>query len=202
MKLRIAIALGWLAAAACPVGALADSFGTALARAAEARTEHRVTYDPAYVRIAYPGGDVAADRGVCSDVVIRALRTLDIDLQRLVHEDMRTAFATYPKTWGLTRPDPNIDHRRVPNLETFLRRQGAALKVSRDPKAYRPGDIVTWNLRGARGYLPHIGIVIDRQGASGDPMIVHNIGFGPRAEDALFDWPITGHFRYRPEGNS
>ncbi len=173
-------------------------FGESLNDAALARTKAWVLYDPAYRRIAYPGGDVPANRGVCSDVVIRAYRALGIDLQRLVHEDMRANFKAYPKRWGLTRPDPNIDHRRVPNLETFFRRRGAALPPSEDPRNYRPGDLVAWNLRGPGGFLPHIGIVTDRLAPSGRPKIVHNIGAGPALEDVLFKWQITGHYRYRP----
>lgn len=173
-------------------------FAEQLNAAALARTKAFVLYDPAYVRIAYPGGDVAENRGVCSDVVIRAYRALGIDLQQLVHEDMRANFAAYPKHWGLTRPDSNIDHRRVPNLETFLRRQGAALPPSDDPADYKPGDVVAWNLRGPGGFLPHIGIVTDKRTPSGRPKIVHNIGFGPKLEDVLFSWPMTGHYRYLP----
>lgn len=191
----------WLAL--LPGVALAETGSSPAARlsaAALARTEVRVTYDPAYVRLAYPGGDVAADRGVCADVVIRVFRAaLGVDLQQLVHEDMTAAFAAYPRHWGLTRPDRNIDHRRVPNLETFFRRQGAALPVTDDPADYRPGDVVAWNLRGGSGFLPHIGIVTDRPGASGRPQVVHNIGAGPRLEDVLFAWPVTGHYRWHPE---
>lgn len=182
--------------------AAAESAGLTLAErlnaAALERTRHRVVYDPAYVRLAYPGGDVAADRGVCADVVIRAYRALGIDLQQAVHEDMQAAFAAYPPHWGLTRPDPNIDHRRVPNLEAFFTRQGAALPPSDDPADYRPGDVVAWNLKGRSGFLPHIGIVTDRVGITGRPQVVHNIGAGPRLEDVLFDWPITGHYRWLP----
>lgn len=186
-----------------PAAAAADAAGTAAERlnaAALARTEVRVTYDPAYVRLAYPGGDVAADRGVCADVIVRVFRAaLGIDLQKLVHEDMTAAFADYPRLWGLARPDRNIDHRRVPNLETFFRRQGAALPVSDDAANYRPGDVVAWNLRGDSGFLPHIGIVTDRVAPSGRPLVVHNIGAGPTLEDVLFAWPVTGHYRARFE---
>jgi len=199
----------WLAAAVLALAAALPAAGQAgiadgttagrLNAAALARTQARVVYDPAYVRLAYPGGDVAADRGVCADVIVRAYRALGIDLQQLVHEDMTAAFEAYPRHWGLRRPDSNIDHRRVPNLEAFLKRQGAALAITDDPRAYRPGDLVAWNLRGAAGFLPHIGIVTDRPGASGRPQVVHNIGAGPRLEDVLFDWPITGHYRYLPE---
>ncbi|MGF1593921.1 MAG: DUF1287 domain-containing protein [Kiloniellaceae bacterium] len=182
---------------------MADSMAGRLNAAALERTLARVTYDPSYLRLAYPGGDVPADRGVCADVVVRVYRALGIDLQQLVHEDMTAAFEAYPRHWGLTRPDPNIDHRRVPNLEAFLKRRGAALTVTGDPADYRPGDIVAWNLRGnpngGGGFLPHIGIVTDRIAASGRPQVVHNIGAGPKLEDVLFDWPITGHYRWLPE---
>jgi hypothetical protein len=198
-----ALLIGLAIAAGAPSAALAEGDTSPAARlsaAALARTEVRVTYDPAYVRLAYPGGDVAPDRGVCADVVIRVFRSaLGVDLQRLVHEDMTAAFAAYPRHWGLSRPDRNIDHRRVPNLETFLKRQGAALAVTDDPAGYRPGDIVAWNLRGRSGFLPHIGIVTDRIGAAGRPQVVHNIGAGPRLEDVLFAWPITGHYRWLPD---
>ena len=170
-------------------------FGAALSTAALERTSHRVVYDAAYVRISYPDGDVAADRGVCADVVVRALRALDIDLQQLVHEDMKRAFSAYPDHWGLTRPDTNIDHRRVPNLETFLSRAGAKLHASENPADYAPGDIVAWNLKGNAGWLPHIGIVTDRLAPSGRPLVVHNIGAGPKLEDVLFSWPMTGRYR-------
>ncbi len=173
----------------------AQELGAALSAAAIERTQHHVTYDPAYTALAYPGGDVAADRGVCADVVVRVLRAANIDLQKLVHEDMQTAFSAYPKHWGLSRPDANIDHRRAPNLETYFTRRGARLPPSTDPAAYLPGDIVAWNLRGDAGWLPHIGIVTDKIAASGRPMIVHNIGAGPQLEDVLFDWQITGRYR-------
>jgi len=186
-------------AEAPPDAPLAGAAGR-LSAAALARTEARVTYDPAYVRLAYPGGDVPADRGVCADVVVRVFRAaLGIDLQQRVHEDMTAAFDAYPKLWGLTRPDSNIDHRRVPNLEAFLRRQGAALAITEDAGNYRPGDVVAWNLRGSSGFLPHIGIVTDRRAPSGRPQVVHNIGAGPKLEDVLFAWPITGHYRWLPE---
>lgn len=162
--------------------------------AAMEQTRHAVTYDPAYTRIPYPGGDVAANRGVCTDVVIRAYRAAGIDLQKEVHEDMRRAFAAYPRIWGLSKPDTNIDHRRVPNLMTFFRRKGAALPVSRDPSAYRPGDLVTWTLTSG---VPHIGIVVDAKSSDGRRhLIVHNIGAGPQLEDVLFAWNVTGHFRF------
>jgi uncharacterized protein YijF (DUF1287 family) len=162
--------------------------------AAMEQTRHSVTYDPAYTRIPYPGGDVPADRGVCTDVVIRAYRRAGIDLQKEVHEDMRRAFPAYPKIWGLSRPDTNIDHRRVPNLVTFFTRKGAALALSRDPSAFRPGDLVTWDLTSG---VPHIGVVVDAKSPDGRRhLIVHNIGAGPQLEDVLFAWTMTGHFRY------
>lgn len=190
-----------LAAAACqgqtPASrAAGEEKGIAnrLSDAALERTTHRVTYDGRYRRIDYPGGDVPDDVGVCTDVVIRAYRAVGVDLQKAVHEDMAAAFGAYPTTWGLERPDPNIDHRRVPNLQTFFTRQGAALPVSRSGADYRTGDLVTWMLP---GNLPHIGVVVDRRSASGErPLIVHNVGRGPELEDVLFTWPITGHYRY------
>jgi uncharacterized protein YijF (DUF1287 family) len=165
-----------------------------LAEAAITQTARPVRYDPSYRRIPFPGGDVPADTGVCSDVVIRAYRTLGIDLQRLVHDDMTRAFERYPKRWGLRAPDPNIDHRRVPNLETYLARRGARRPVSRSPVAWAPGDLVVWTLSGNR---PHIGIVTRRRSADGArPLVVHNAGWGPKLEDALFAFPITGHYRF------
>ena len=153
-------------------------------------------YDPSYVRLDYPGGDIPIEKGVCTDVVVRALRdALDMDLQKLVHEDMKAAFSQYPKIWGLKKPDPNIDHRRVPNLQVFFRRQGRELEVSEHPNDYQPGDIVTWMLP---GNVPHIGIVIGHRSTDGErPLIVHNIGRGPATNDILFEYPITGHYRYR-----
>jgi uncharacterized protein len=152
------------------------------------------TYDPSYRRIAFPGGDVPLESGVCSDVVVRAYRGLGIDLQRLVNDDMHRAFAGYPHLWGLTHPDPNIDHRRVANLATFFTRHGERLAISSDAKDYRPGDIVTWRLM--PGNLAHIGIIADRK-VEDRPLVVHNIGAGAQIEDVLFAFPITGHYRYR-----
>jgi uncharacterized protein YijF (DUF1287 family) len=168
---------------------------TALDLVAAARAQVGVTlfYDPSYQKISYPMGDVPIERGVCSDVVIRAFRTLGIDLQRELHRDMNQHFAAYPKNWGLTKPDRNIDHRRVPNLATWLKRQGYDLPVSEDAAAYQPGDIVTWVLGGGQ---PHIGIVSDRRSEDGArPLVIHNIGWGAREGDALFQYRITGHFR-------
>ena len=182
----------------CWTAALAQSnvHGTSagLVEAAVERTKHQVRYDGRYVALEYPEGDVPADMGVCTDVIIRSYRTIGIDLQVLVHEDMKANFGEYPALWGLGATDTNIDHRRVPNLQTFFSRNGESLEVSADPGSYRPGDIVTWMLP---GNLPHIGIVIDEQsGETGHPLIVHNIGRGPVAEDILFQFPVTGHYRY------
>jgi len=152
-------------------------------------------YDPSYRRIAFPGGDVPLDRGVCSDVVVRAYRGIGTDLQRLVNDDMRQHFAAYPQLWGLAGPDPNIDHRRVANLARFFARHGTTLAVSAAPQDYRPGDIVTWRLPGG---IAHIGLVADRL-VDGRPLIVHNIGAGAQLEDVLFAFTITGHYRYLPE---
>src|SRR5512135_2780696 len=145
-----------------------------LVAAAIERTHHVVRYDPGYVRISYPGGDVPADTGVCTDEVIRAYRSLGIDLQQKVHEDMLRNFEKYPRAWNLSRPDSNIDHRRVPNLQTFFRRRGEVAPSSQNPADYVPGDLVTWDLGGG---VPHIGIVVSRRSADGKRwMIVHNIG--------------------------
>ncbi len=168
-----------------------------LVAAAEAQTAHPVRYDGAYRRIPYPMGDVPDDVGVCTDVVVRAYRAVGIDLQQRVHEDMRGAFAAYPRAWGLTRPDPNIDHRRVPNLQAFFRRRGTARPRSTDAVDYQAGDVVTWLLP---GNLPHVGLVVNRRSADGRrPLIIHNIGRGPQTEDMLFLYPITGQYRYRGE---
>ena len=164
-----------------------------LVDAAIAQTRSTVAYDGSYRRIAYPGGDVPESIGVCTDVVVRAYRRAGIDLQVKVHEDMQRAFKSYPQLWGMSGPDPNIDHRRVPNLQAFFRRAGAGLPIARDAGTYRAGDVVTWMLP---GNLPHIGVVTGRQSASGRPLIVHNIGRGPELEDMLFTYPITGHYRY------
>ena len=177
-----------------PAGGLAD----ALAEAAIERTSHVVVYDGSYVRLGYPGGDVAPGRGVCTDVVIRAYRAVGVDLQRLVHEDMAADFDAYPsrRLWGLNRPDANIDHRRVPNLQVFFARHGRSLPAGPAPERYLAGDLVTWMLP---GNLPHIGIVTDRiDPLSGRPLMVHNIGEGPQLEDVLFAYPLTGHYRYAP----
>lgn len=162
--------------------------------AAMARRQIGVTvkYDPAYEKLAYPGGDVPAERGVCTDVVIRALRLKGIDLQKAVHEDMRRHFSPYPNNWGLRQPDRNIDHRRVPNLQVYFTRCGWSLPVTRDPADYKPGDIVTCRVSSG---APHIMIVSDRAGADGTPMVIHNLGSGTRENPQLFTFPLTGHYR-------
>jgi len=164
--------------------------------AALERTHHFVRYDSAYVRIPYPGGDVPQDRGVCTDEVIRAYRGVGIDLQKEVHEDMERNFAAYPRKWrwASASPDASIDHRRVPNLMMFFARNGETLPIAARAEDYAPGDLVTWDLGGG---VPHIGIVVDRKsGESGRFLVVHNIGQGPKIEDVLFSWKITGHYRY------
>ena len=175
-----------------------SEFLQALSAAAIERTHHSVRYDPAYVRIAYPGGDVPADTGVCTDEVIRSYRAVGVDLQKEVHEDMVRNYSLYPHTWRAWRswvsgPDPNIDHRRVPNLRVFFTRKGEALPITARGVDYAPGDLVTWDLGGG---VDHIGIVVNQRGPSGRFMVVHNIGQGPHMEDVLFNWKITGHYRY------
>jgi uncharacterized protein YijF (DUF1287 family) len=171
-----------------------------LIAAAIAEAEYTKGYDGSYSVIPYPGGDVAKEAGVCTDVIIRAYRALGIDLQQRVHEDMKNNFNLYPKLWGLRTTDTNIDHRRVPNLQLFFTRHGQKLAVSDKPSDYKPGDIVTWDLTWPRRPLPHIGIVTDRKSADGSrPLMVHNIGRGVQVEDMLFDYKITGHYRYAPE---
>ncbi|PTY04198.1 DUF1287 domain-containing protein [Verrucomicrobia bacterium LW23] len=167
-----------------------------LIRAAEHRPTLQVTYDPTYFRLSYPMGDPPADKGVCTDEVVRCYRLLGIDLQKEVHEDMKENFALYPRKWGLRKPDTNIDHRRVPNLMVYFKRMGASLPVTDNPADYLPGDLVTWNLR-SKGDLPHIGIVVTRVSDDGKRhCVVHNIGAGPQNEDMLMDYTITGHYRY------
>jgi uncharacterized protein len=159
------------------------------------QTKVTKNYDPAYVVLPYPNGDVPAETGVCTDVVIRAFRQAGTDLQKEVHEDMQANFAVYPKKWGLSKPDPNIDHRRVPNLQTFFTRRGKSLEITQKPDDYEPGDVVSWDLDG-KG-MTHIGLVSNLWNeASRRHLIIHNIGGGARAEDVLFNWKITGHYRY------
>jgi hypothetical protein len=187
---------GWGEApvAAQPVRA-STSAAQKLIAAAREQIGVTLAYDPAYTRLAYPGGDVDRRKGVCTDVVIRAYRDgLGIDLQPAVHQDIAAHFAAYPRRWGLRRPDRNIDHRRVPNLETFWSRQGARLPLPRRAQDWQPGDLFT-ALIGGR--LPHTGIVSDRLAGNGNPLVIHNIGAGAQEEDVLFAHQLTGHFRWR-----
>jgi len=171
------------------------SFATRLCHAALDRTAHTVRYDGSYLRIPYPGGDVPADMGVCTDEIIRSYRALGLDLQKLVHEDMKRSFAAYPKHWGLSKPDSNIDHRRVPNLQVFFKRKGASLPITQKAADYRPGDLITCTVAGK---LPHIALVVPAPDGGETPWIVHNIGRGPKLENSLFEYPLTGHYRWHP----
>jgi uncharacterized protein len=182
-----------------------EKFFRAFVAAAVERTRNSERYDAAYVRIPYPGGDVPAATGVCTDEVIRAYRAVGIDLQKEVHEDMQAHRSAYPRKWGKARAsrdgtDTNIDHRRVPNLMAFFSRRGKSLPLSTVAQDYQPGDLVTWELGGG---ITHIGIVVDqRSPQSRRHMIVHNIGAGPQTEDVLFNWKIIGHYRYSPVDSS
>lgn len=170
------------------------NFDERLSKAALELTKQKVTYDPSYFKIPYPNGDVPADKGVCTDVIIRAYRKLGIDLQEEVHEDIKSNFSKYPRKWGLTKPDRNIDHRRVPNLMTFFTRHGNKLPVTNSGRDYLPGEIVCWDLGGG---ITHIGIVVNKKSADGEKyLIVHNIGAGQVMEDCLFKFKIIGHYRY------
>jgi uncharacterized protein YijF (DUF1287 family) len=195
---RLFLTMGLAAIAPCSLAQTPSdqgaSFPVKVAIGAELRAQRQEIYDPAYVKLAYPMGDVADDRGVCTDTVIRAFRHAGVDLQVEVHEDMVHNFSAYPKSWGLSKPDRNIDHRRVPNLETLFRRKGGARQLSRLAADYLPGDIVSWRLTG--GGLPHIGVVT-RKRLNGQPLIAHNIGAGTREEPCLFDWPMQGWFRFK-----
>ncbi len=171
-----------------------EDFARRLSDAALDLTRDVVVYDPGYYAMAYPNGDVPAGKGVCSDLVIRAYRKLGIDLQKEVHEDMQDHFDLYPAIWGMSRTDPNIDHRRVPNLITFFERHGTVKSTGDDPADYLPGDLVCWNLGGT---VTHIGIVVERRSAKWDGFqVVHNIGAGQVLEDCLFDFRIIGHYVY------
>jgi Uncharacterized protein conserved in bacteria len=171
-----------------------NNFYNQLADSAIVLTKQKVQYDPAYFRIDYPNGDVPANKGVCTDVVIRAYRKLGIDLQKEIHEDMKANFDKYPKKWGLSKPDRNIDHRRVPNLMTFFSRHGTVKKISQDANDYKPGDIVCWDLGGG---LTHIGIVVKKKSNDNQRhLIVHNIGGGQVVADCLFSYKIIGHYQY------
>ena len=165
-----------------------------LSEAAISIIKDKVVYDPSYFSIPFPNGDVPSDKGVCTDVIIRSYRKLGIDLQKLVHEDMKANFSLYPKIWGLKRTDTNIDHRRVPNLMVFFKRKGISKKITKNTSDYVQGDIVCWNLHGG---VTHIGIVVNKKSKDGKRnLIVHNIGSGQVIEDCLFDFKIIGHYRY------
>ena len=174
-----------------------ESFYARLSESAMELTQLIVKYDPAYYKISYPNGDIPAHKGVCTDVIIRAYRKMGIDLQKEVHEDMKLNFGKYPRIWGLSKTDKNIDHRRVPNLMVFFERHGSVKPITGNPADYIPGDIVCWNLGGA---VTHIGIVVNRKSSDGKRyLIVHNIGGGQVMEDCLFDFKIIGHYRYQKE---
>jgi uncharacterized protein YijF (DUF1287 family) len=182
----------------CTQVAFSQNFELDVVEAALERTNHNVRYDGRYLSIPYPNGDVPANIGVCTDVIVRTYRAIGTDLQQLVHEDMVANFEAYPskRIWGLSRTDKNIDHRRVPNLQAFLSRHGEVLAVSNDASDYKPGNIVTLMLP---GNLPHIGLITNKISAlTGNPMVVHNIGAGPKLDDVLFSYSITGHYRYIP----
>ncbi len=184
-----------LAMLGLPLAAAAAVEPQRLVDAARAQVGVTLGYDPAYRQLDYPGGDVPLQTGVCTDVVVRALRGQGLDLQKAVHEDMRRHFAAYPQQWGMKGTDRNIDHRRVPNLMTWFSRQGLALTPSRDASAYRAGDIVAWRLDNG---LLHIGVLSDRR-LEGRPLVLHNIGAGVREEDLLFRYQVIGHYRF-PQG--
>lgn len=171
-----------------------DTFFNSLSGAAIGLTKEKVTYTSEYFKLKYPNGDVPADKGVCTDVIIRAYRKLGVDLQKEVHEDMKRNFYAYPKKWGMKTTDTNIDHRRVPNLMTFFKRQNASKPISENANDYMPGDVVTWDILGG---AVHIGIVVNKKSADGKRfLIVHNIGYGQEISDCLFMYKITGHYRY------
>lgn len=172
-----------------------ESFYIQLSESAIELTRQVVIYDPGYFKISYPNGDIPANKGVCTDVIIRSYRKMGIDLQKEVHEDMKLNFGKYPKIWGLSKTDRNIDHRRVPNLMVFFERHGIVKPIRGNPDDYVPGDIVCWNLGGA---VTHIGIVVNRKSHDGKRyLVVHNIGNGQVMEDCLFDFKIIGHYQYK-----
>nr|WP_315255178.1 DUF1287 domain-containing protein [uncultured Flavobacterium sp.] len=176
--------------------AATTTFEEKLSRTAISIIDPSIEYDPSYISIKYPNGDVPRNKGVCTDVVIRAYRKLDIDLQKEVHEDMKANFSKYPnlKKWGMTKTDTNIDHRRVPNLEIFFERKGIKLAVTENANDYKTGEIVTWMINEK---LPHIGIITNKKSADGKRnLIVHNVGYGQVLEDCLFSYEIVGHFKY------
>lgn len=180
--------LAQLAQAAAPI-----SDGSKLVNDAKKQIGVTTSYDPTYRKLDFPRGDVPIETGVCTDVVVRAYRLQNIDLQQLVNHDMKSNWSAYPKTWGLKSTDKNIDHRRVPNLEVFFARQGQTLSTT-DKDSFQAGDIVTWRL--PNGNLPHIGIVSNKVADDGTPLIIHNIGRGTQEENILFTYPIYKHFRY------
>ena len=170
------------------------SFYEKLSDAAIVLTKDKVVYDPAHFNLKYPNGDVPKDKGVCTDVIIRAYRKLGVDLQKEVHEDMQSNFLKYPKIWNLKKPDSNIDHRRVPNLQTYFSRFGTQLVVSEKAADYKTGELVTWMIA---GNMPHIGIVTNRLSIDGKRrLVVHNVGNGQVLEDCLFRYKITGHYKF------
>ena len=174
----------------------AITFEQKLSNAAISIIDPSINYDPSYISIKYPNGDVPKNKGVCTDVVIRAYRKLGIDLQKEVHEDMKANFSLYPnlKKWGMTKTDTNIDHRRVPNLEVFFERKGIKLLVTENDNDYKTGEIVTWMINDK---LPHIGIITNKKSSDGERnLIVHNVGYGQVLEDCLFSYKIVGHYKY------
>ena len=182
---------------AVALAAQQTDFTRRLVAAADDRPNHPARYDPGYVKIPYPNGDVPADSGVCTDEIIRIYRAVGIDLQKEVHEDIVANRSAYPTRlkWMQVGTDTNIDHRRVPNLQVFFARKGKSLPITQNASDYQPGDIVTWMLPGNHD---HIGMVVDRKSWSGRYMVEHNIGEGPKIENVLLDWKITGHYRYQP----
>ena len=196
---RAAVGMAWFAGSPFSRAQSDAVTGSNLVAAARKQIGKTLVYDPAYASLKYPMGDVPELRGVCADVVIRALRACGTDLQQAVHEDMKKHFASYPKTWGLKRPDRNIDHRRVLNLAVYLRRHGMALAVTKLAPDYLPGDLVTCTVAGK---LPHIMVVSDRCSSDGVPLIIHNIGQGTQEEDRLFEFPLNGHFRWNNTGRA
>ena len=165
-----------------------------ISKAAIELTKDEVKYDGKYYSIPYPNGDVPNGIGVCTDVIIRTYRSLGLDLQKEIHEDMKNNFDKYPKIWGLKKPDKNIDHRRVPNQMTYFERQGSSLQITNKSENYLPGDVVAWDLGGG---TTHIGVVVNKKSLFSDNyMIVHNIGAGQNIDDCLFDFKIIGHYRF------
>lgn len=193
MKAFFIFALFLLAARGQEKASATITQGDTLALAARSQIGVTTSYNPAYVALKYPGGDIPKETGVCTDVVIRALRKMGFDLQKLVHEDMKKNFSKYPKIWNLKRTDKNIDHRRVPNLQTFFKRRGISLSVTERKENFRAGDIVTCTVPINR---PHIMIVSDKKSKDGTPLVIHNIGGGAKEQNSLFDFRLTGHYRW------